>query len=68
MAEKETTKKKDSGNMKTSEQVFSKEQIKNSKKFANRKDLIEVLLEEGRQYSISEVEEMIEKFMKGKVK
>lgn len=67
MAEKETTKKKDSGNMKTSEQVFSKEQLKNSKKFANRKDLIEVLLEEGRQYSISEVEEKIEKFMKGKV-
>lgn len=50
------------------ESLFSKGQLQASKKFANRRDLLEVLLEDDKQYSISAVEGMVEKFMKGKVK
>lgn len=48
--------------------LFSKEQLKASRKYANRKDLLEILLEENKQYSTADVDEMIQKFMKGKVK
>lgn len=48
--------------------MFSKGQLVNSGKFAGRRDLLATLLEEGEQYSVPEVEKMIEKFMKGKVK
>ena len=52
----------------SNKRLFSKEQLKASRKFANRKDLLEILLEEDKQYSVAEVDEMIKKFMKGKVK
>lgn len=48
--------------------VFLKEQLATSGKFAGRRDLIETLLEDGRQYSILEAEKIIENFMKGKVR
>ncbi|HHI5792494.1 TPA: hypothetical protein ACP6IR_002268 [Clostridioides difficile] len=44
---------------------FTKEQIVNSKKYVNRKDLLNAILKENELYSFSEVEEMINKFMKG---
>lgn len=47
---------------------YSKEQIVNSKKYMNRKDLLNSLLEDGRSYSFDEVEAIISGFMKGKVK
>lgn len=53
---------------KTVETLFTKEQLKCSQKFANRKDLLEVLLEDGKQYPVAKVEQMIAKFMKGDVK
>lgn len=46
---------------------FTKVQLMNSKKYAGRKDLIGALLDDGIEYTISQVDEMIEKFMKGKV-
>lgn len=46
---------------------FTKAQLMNSKKYADRKDLIGALLDDGIEYTISQVDEMIEKFMKGKV-
>jgi len=52
----------------TAERLFSKEQLVNSGKFAGRRDLLGILLKDGEQYSVPEVEKMIEKFMKGKVK
>ena len=67
MAGKEKLKKEESVNSKTAGQLFLKEQLRASEKFSNRKDLIEILLEDQKQYSIPEVEEIIEKFMKGKV-
>ncbi|HID1128332.1 TPA: hypothetical protein ACXDT3_002220 [Clostridioides difficile] len=44
---------------------FTKEQIVNSKKYVNRKDLLNAILKENELYSFSEVEKIIDKFMKG---
>ncbi|WP_334292162.1 hypothetical protein [Clostridioides difficile] len=43
---------------------FTKEQIVNSKKYVNRKDLLNAILKENELYSFSEVEDRINKFMK----
>lgn len=52
---------------KKSELRFSKEQIAASSKYRSRKDLVNALLENGKTYTIEEVDIMIDKFMKGKV-
>ncbi|HFG9240153.1 TPA: hypothetical protein ACGI57_000739 [Clostridioides difficile] len=44
---------------------FTKEQIVNSKKYVNRKDLLNAILRENELYSFSEVEKIINNFMKG---
>ena len=46
---------------------FSKAQILSSKQYEERKDLLEAILEDGKEYSKKEVEQQIQKFMKGKV-
>ncbi len=46
---------------------FSKEQLLSSGQFAKRKDLICAVLEEGRQYTVREVETEIKKYLKRKV-
>lgn len=46
---------------------YSKEQILMSNRYKNRKDLLNVLLEDGKYYSTDAVDKIIEKFMKGKV-
>ena len=48
--------------------VYNKEQLISSKKFMNSKDVLSALLEDDKEYSESEVNEIIENFMKGKVK
>ncbi len=45
---------------------FSKKQFVESKRFAKRKDLVNVLLEEDKTYSIVEVEDLIKNFLHGK--
>lgn len=47
---------------------YSKEQILMSNRYKSRKDLLNVLLEDGKYYSTGTVDKMIENFMKGKVK
>lgn len=47
--------------------TYKKEQLAASKKYANRRDLIMALLEDGKPYTLSEVDGLIEKYMKGKV-
>lgn len=47
---------------------YSKEQIVNSNKYANRKDLLNSLLEDSRSYSFEEVDTVVDNFMKGTVK
>lgn len=48
--------------------AFTKEQLAASKKYAKRRDLIGALLEDGKTYTTKEVDALIEKFMKGKVR
>ncbi len=50
------------------ESRFTKDQLIASKHFANRKDLLNVLLVKEQSYNIEEVQKLIEQFMKGKVK
>ena len=47
---------------------FAKEQLLNSKKYAGRKDIVSVLLKEDKLYSFDEVDSLIKKYMKGRVK
>ncbi|MFA9376230.1 MAG: hypothetical protein ACERKZ_05675 [Lachnotalea sp.] len=48
--------------------VFTKEQILNSKKYVHLKDLVNVLLLDSESYTLDEVDTKISDFMKGKVK
>lgn len=48
--------------------THTKEQLIASNKFANRRDLISALLEDGKTYTLKEVEALIENFKKGGVK
>ena len=47
---------------------FSKEQILKSQRYHERRDLLTALLKDGKQYSHVEVQTLIDKFMRGKVK
>jgi len=50
------------------EPKFSKEQIIESAKYANRRDAVDALLDDNEQYTMTQVDDLIEKLMKGKVK
>lgn len=47
--------------------TFTKEQLVASEKFANQKDLVSALLEDGKSYTISDTEKIISNQMKRKV-
>lgn len=47
---------------------FSKNQIISSEKFKNRRDILNVLLEDDKTYTNEEILEVLENKMKGKVK
>jgi len=47
---------------------FTKAQLVSSKKYRDRKDLLNVLLKDDATYGFDDVDELIEQFMKGKVK
>ena len=49
------------------ESKFTKEQILSSKKYANRKDILGVILSNDKSYTIEQVDSLLDKFMKGKV-
>lgn len=50
------------------ESVFSKEQILQASRFSEHIDIIDALLENDRQYTIRQVEDIVSKFLKGKVR
>ncbi|WP_236913337.1 hypothetical protein [Clostridium sp. Cult1] len=52
---------------KKTENKFTKSQVLESKKFTN-KDLINAILEDGRMYTLKEVEKIINNYLKRKVK
>lgn len=47
---------------------FTKGQLLNSRKFRERRDILEALLEDGELYTVKAVEEKIKRYMKGKVR
>ncbi len=49
------------------ENTYTKDQILTSEKYAKRRDLVNALLEDDKEYTIMEVDAMMEKFLKGKV-
>ena len=49
------------------EDKYSKVQLVSSKKYAANRDLLQVLLEDGKSYTLKEVDNKIEKFRKGRV-
>lgn len=53
---------------KTKTTLHSKQQIIASNKYSNRRDILDVLLEDEKNYSLEEIEQTIDEFMKGKVK
>ncbi len=53
--------------MEAEEILFTKEQLKDAKKFEGIRDLLEGLLEEDGRYTIPEAEGMVENFMRGTV-
>lgn len=50
------------------ESLFSKGQILAAKQFKNRKDLLNAILSDEKQYTITTVEQLMNDFLKGKVK
>lgn len=46
---------------------YGKEQILGSRRYHDQRDLVCALLEEGKQYSLEEVDGMLEDYLKGKV-
>lgn len=50
------------------EPKFTKQSLLNSKRFRDECDIVSALLIDGEEYTISEVEGMITKYMKGMVK
>ncbi len=62
-AEKKTENKSES----KTENTYTKDQILMSEKYAKRRDLVNALLEDDKEYTITEVDAMMEKFLKGKV-
>lgn len=47
--------------------VYSKKAILASNRYANRRDALGVILDDDKEYSTAEVDEILETFMKGQV-
>ena len=50
------------------ESVFTKAALVSSKRFAHKRDLVSAMLEDGKEYTIEQVESMIHNYLKGEVK
>lgn len=46
---------------------YGKEQILNSSRYRGQRDLVNALLEKGKQYSLEEVDGQLEEYLKGRV-
>lgn len=51
----------------TASVVFPKEKVLTFRRYANRRDLLSVLLEDGKEYTHDQIDGLIKDFMKGKV-
>lgn len=52
----------------TGSERFTKRQLVCSERYCNQSDLLCALLEDEKQYTLSEADEIMNRFMKGKVK
>lgn len=52
----------------TKRNTFTKEQLLNSEKYRNKRDILRAVLEDDKKYSIAEADKQIENFLKGEVK
>lgn len=52
---------------KVKEPTFTKEQVINSKTYIRYKDLLNSVLDKNKEYTIQEIDDIINKFLKGKV-
>lgn len=68
MAAKKTATTGTVANSEQTEPVFSKEQILASDRYANRRDLVDALLDTDKSYTLKTVDNLIDKYMKGQVK
>ena len=64
MSETKLTKSKES----TNEITFTKTQLLKSKKYVHQTDVLNVILEDGKNYTIKAVDTLIDGFMKKEVK
>jgi spore coat polysaccharide biosynthesis protein SpsF (cytidylyltransferase family) len=53
---------------KDSEPAFTKEQLVASADFRDQRDLVAAVLEDGKSYTKGQAEDLVDRFMKGKVK
>jgi arginine repressor len=60
--------KKNSAASAAKEPKCTKKALLNSKRFRDEQDIVSALLKDDVEYTISEVEDMIKNYMKGKVK
>lgn len=60
--------KKENVENKSEETKFVKSQIISSDKYKNRSDLLNVLLEDDKEYTLSEIEKKLEDFLSREVK
>lgn len=68
MAVRKTTKTAAKEAEKEVEVKLSKNQLLAAKRFSGKRDILEALLSDDETYTVKTVEQMIEKYMKGKVK
>ena len=59
--------KKKSAASAAQEPKFDKDTLLTCRRFHNEKDLISALLDDGKQYTIPEVDQILESYLKGKV-
>lgn len=52
----------------TNTKRYTKEQLIVSQRYADKRDLLEALLDDDKKYSLSDADGKIEKYMKGEVK
>lgn len=53
---------------KTEKALYTREQLMGSQRYAGQRDLLAALLEEGKAYSLEDVDKRIEAFRKGTVR
>lgn len=59
------TAKKVENEKSAAEATFTKEQLLNSKKYANRRDALAALLADDKTYTFKQVDSLLDKFFKG---